>query len=463
MSSPTQDELGVVPGFPSDAGASPFADPPVPQVPDAEQPHGEASLNRHPDFLRLWGAQGISQLGTHISALALPLIAATTLGATPFETGVLAALGWLPFLLFGLFAGVWVDRRRRRPLMIAADLGRAAIVAVVPLAWALGELTMGVLYAVALLAGSLTVVFDVAYLSYLPTLIDRRQLVGGNSRLEGTASAAQIVGPGLGGMLIRFLGGPLALLVDAASFLLSGLLLGLVRAPEPPPAPRPERANVWREIGEGLSLVRRSDVLRALVLASATVQVAGFAFLAVYVLFMARDLGLDAAQIGLVLATGGIGALAGSVVASPARARFGQGPTIVGALFLFGASGMLVPLAVLVQGWALPLVVASEFLQWMAIVAYDINALSLRQAMVPDRLAGRVNGTFRFLVWGLRPLGSVLGGLLGGVVGLAGTLVIGELGMLLAFVCLLRSPVRSLRVAVPLADGRESPADGVRL
>jgi len=457
MSSATRDESGVVPGLPSDAGPSPFgADPLPPSAASASDPPPRPLL-RHPDFLRLWGAHGVSQLGTHITALALPLIAATALEASPFETGLLAALGWLPFLLVGLFAGVWVDRWRRRPVMVVADLGRAAIVAVVPAAWLLGALTIEVLYAVALLAGSLTVFFDVAYLSYLPTLIDRRQLVEGNSRLEATTSAAQIVGPGVGGILIRLLGGPLALFVDAISFLASGVLLGLIRTPEPAPPPRPAQANVWREIGEGLSLVRRSEVLRALVFASATVQVAGFAFLAVYVLFMARDLGLDAGQIGLVLATGGLGALAGSVVAGPARTRWGQGPTIVGAMFLFGATGLLVPLAVLVPRWALPLVVASEFLQWMAIVAYDINALSLRQAMVPDRLAGRVNGTFRFLVWGLRPVGSLLGGALGGIIGLAGTLVAGELGMLVAFTWLLLSPVRTLRQAPPIPDPGPPP------
>ncbi|HYO30104.1 MAG TPA: MFS transporter [Thermomicrobiales bacterium] len=461
MSSARHDESGVVPGLPSDAAFSPFSAEPLPPNPIDGERVPPSSLLRHPDFLRCWGAQAVSQLGTHVSALALPLIAATVLAASPFETGLLAALGWLPFLLVGLFAGVWVDRLPRRPLMIAADLGRAAIVAIVPVAWLLDRLTIDVLYAVALLAGTLTVLFDVAYLSYLPTLIDRRQLVDGNGRIEATASAAQIVGPGVGGVLIRLVGGPITLAFDAVSFLVSGALLWRIRTPEPVPAPRAGTSSVWREIGEGLSLVRRSAVLRALVFASATVQVAGYAFLAVYVLFMTRDLGLDAGQVGLVLATGGVGALMGSLIAGPARTRFGQGPTIVGALFLFGLTGLLVPLAVLVPRWALPLVVASEFLQWMAIVAYDVNAVSLRQAIVPDRLAGRVNGTVRFLVWGLRPVGSILGGALGGVIGLAGTLVAGEIGMLVAFAWLLASPVRTLRQAEPIPDpSQTSPPVG---
>lgn len=311
-------------------------------------------LWHQPAFLRFWGAQAVSQFGTHFSALALPLIAATLLNASALEVGILAALSWLPFLLFGLFAGVWVDRWPRRPVMIGADIGRAAIVALVPIVWLLGRLSLEVLYAVALLAGSLTVFFDVAYLSYLPTLIDRRQLVAGNSRIEATTSAAQIIGPGAGGVLIGILGGPLAVLLDAVSFLGSGLVLWRIRTPEPPPVPRPGERTIWADIGEGVAFVRRSSMLRALVLASSTVQAAGFAFLAVDVLFMARDLGLNAAQIGLVLATGGFGALAAALIAEPAKARFGPGPTIVGALFAFGATGLLVPLAVLVPERALP-------------------------------------------------------------------------------------------------------------
>lgn len=458
MPSALHDEAGVIAGSPAAAGPSPFiAEPLSPTFPaDTGEP---TPLLRQADFLNFWGAQAVSQLGSHVSALALPLIAATMLAATPFQVGLLAALGQLPFLVVGLVAGVWVDRLPRRPTLIAADLGRALVYAIVPAAWLFGALSLETLYAVALLAGTLTVFFDVAYLAYLPSLIDRRQLVAGNSRLEATASAAQIVGPGLGGLLVRLLGGPLTVLVDAVSFLFSAALLVRIRAVEAPPAPRHHDASFKQEIGEGFAVVRGSPILLPLVAATATLNLGGFAFLAVYLLFMSRGLGLDAGQIGMVYAIGGVGALVGTLAAEPARRRFGLGPTIVAGLFLFGATGLLVPVAVLVPAVALPMVVASEFLQWAALLVYAINVVSLRQAIVPDRLAGRVNATVRVVERGMQPVGSLLGGILGGAIGLAPTLVLGELGMLVAFLWLVASPIRSLREPAPIPDPDDAPAD----
>lgn len=441
------DESGVMPGLPDPEGyealagmAEETAEPPSP-------------IWRQPDFAWLWAAHSISELGTHISALALPLIAATALAASAFEVGLLAALGWLPFLLVGLVAGVWADRMRRRPILVAADLGRAGLFLLIPLASALGVLGMPVLYAVALLAGTLTVFFVVANQAYLPTVVERAQLMEANGKIQATASAAQIVGPAIGGLLIRVLGAPLAVAVDAVSFLASAACLGRIRRPEPMPEPHPDVRGFRAETAEGFRMIRSSDTLRALALSSATVQLGGYVFLAVYVLFMTRDLGLGAGEIGLVLSTGGLGALAGAVAAGPLSRRIGQGPAAVLTLFLFGATGLLVPLAVLVPAWALPMVVASEFLQWMAIVAHEVSVVSLRQAIVPDRVAGRVNGTFRFLTQGLRPIASLLGGILGGTaLGLAGTLVASELVMLVAFLWLLFSPVRTMREPVPIPD-----------
>jgi MFS family permease len=204
---------------------------------------------------------------------------------------------------------------------------------------------------------------------------------------------------------------------------------------------------VGREIDEGMSIVVHHPILRALAAASATTNLAGYLFLSIYVLYMAETLRLDADAIGLVLATGGVGALVGSVMAGPIRQRFGVGPTILGAQMLFGVTGLLVPLAVLVPRIALPLVVGAEFLQWLMIIVYDVNAVSLRQEITPDRVRGRVNGTMRFLVWGTRPFGSLLGGILGGVIGLPLTLVVGEVGMFVAFLWLLASPLPRLRIA----------------
>lgn len=448
MQSTIHEDAGVMPGLPIDAALA--LEPEALLAPVSGRP----PLLRNPDFLSFWGAHAISQVGTQVTALALPLLAAVTLQASAFEVGLLAAVGWLPFLLVGLPAGVWTDRVRRRPLLIAADIGRAFLLAIIPLTAWQGWLSMPVLYVVALAAGMLTVFFDVAYLSYVPTLVGRDDLVSANGKIESTASAAQIVGPGLGGVLVRVAGGPFAVLLDAISFLVSAALLWRIRSDEPPPAPRHERRPFREELGEGIATVRRSRVLRGLVMAASTVSLAGYAFLAVYVVYMTRDLGLDAGEVGLVLSTGGLGALIGATLALPARRRFGIGRSILGGLFLFGVTGLLVPLAVLIPDHALPLVIASEFLQWLTLMVYEVNAVSLRQAIVPDRLAGRVNGAWRFVVGGLRPVGSLLGGALGAVIGLPLTLVVGEIGMLLAFVWLLFSPIVGLHDPEPIEGAR---------
>lgn len=448
MGSTVHEETGVMPGLPVNAAFVPDDDGGCIIV--APRP----PLLRNPDFLKFWAAHAISQVGTQVTALALPLLAAVTLGASSFEVGLLAAAGWLPFLLAGLPAGVWADRVRRRPLLIATDLGRAVLLSIIPLAAWQGWLSMPVLYAVALSAGTFTVFFDVAYLSYVPTLVGRDDLVSANGKIESTASAAQILGPGLGGVLIRVAGGPFAVLLDAISFLVSAALLWRVCSDEPPPTPKHERRPFRHELGEGVATIRVSPVLRGLVLAASTVSLSGYAFLAVYVLYLTRDLGLDAGQVGLVFAIGGVGALIGATLAAPARRRFGIGPSILGGLCLFGVTGLLVPLAVLAPDYALPLVIAAEFLQWLALMVYEVNAVSLRQTIVPDRLAGRVNGAWRFVAGGLRPVGSLLGGALGAAIGLPLTLVIGEVGMLLAFVWLLFSPIVRLRDPEPIMDAR---------
>ena len=415
-------------------------------------------LWRHPSFLKFWAASAISDVGSQVSALALPLVAALMLGATPWQMGLLSAAGSLPTLLVGLFAGVWVDRVRRRPLLIAADLGRAAILLTIPLANIWGLLRIELLYVVALSAGVLTVLFDVTFLSFVPSLVAREQLVEANSKIEATSSAAQVVGPGLGGVLVGALGAAFAVVIDALSFVASALFISSIRVTEP--SPSGAGRGVAAEIGEGLREVFTHRILRVLAGCSATSNLFGRMFLAVYVLYMTRDLGLGSVGVGLVFATGGFGALAGALVAGPVTRRFGPGPTMIGAQLLFGLTGMLVPLAVLVPRVALPMIVASEFGQWMAVTAYYVNAVSVRQAMIPDRLQGRVNATMRFIAGGALPIGALIGGALGGVIGLPLTLVVAEFGMLLAFLWLLLSPVRRLRVLPALDPARPKPAPG---
>ncbi|HMH50624.1 MAG TPA: MFS transporter [Candidatus Acidoferrum sp.] len=406
-----------------------------------------ASLWRHREFLKFWAGSAISDVGSQVTALAVPLIAALTLDATPWQMGLLSAAGGAPILLVGLFAGVWVDRVRRRPVMIATDLGRAVLLLIIPLAAVTGVLRIEILYAVLLLTGALTVLFDVANMSLLPSLVvtpDR--IVEGNTKLQSTAAAAQVVGPSVGGVLVSLFTAPFALLVDALSFLISAAFIARTNVPEAAPDTRGASAGVVSEIAEGVRVVVDDRVLRALAGASATTILFGRMFMAVYVLYMTRVLGWTAVGVGLVFATGGVGSLAGSVVAEPLARRFGPGPTMIGAQVAFGLIGMMVPLAVLVPSWALPMIVASEFGQWMAILVYFVVAISVRQAITPDRVLGRVNATMRFLAGGANPIGAVIGGALGALIGVPLTLVVASFGMLLGFLWLLLSPVRELFV-----------------
>jgi MFS family permease len=414
-------------------------------------------LWKHLDFRRLWAAQGVSQIGNQISMLALPLIAAITLDASAFEVGLLAAAGQAPALIFGLVAGAWLDQRRRRPVMIAADLGRAALLSLIPIAYAFDMLSMPLLAAVAFASGALTIFFDIGYLAYVPSLIGKRDLVRANSALEATASGAQVVGPGIGGGLVGLLGGPVTMLVDALSFLVSAFFIRRIVQPEPEPDRAPERMPLTLQVRQGMHFVNTEPVLRTLLRVSMITNFFGFAFLAVYTLYLVRDLDLSSTQVGFVFAAGGVGALIGSIAATPLQERFGPGTTLIWSQFLFGATGMLVPLAVLAPSVALLLIVAAEFLQWLALLTYSVNAISLRQQRASDAIQGRVHATFVFVARGLQPLGSLAGGALGAVIGLPLTLVAGEIGMFVAFFLLLVSPVRNA-TTIPAEIAASTPA-----
>lgn len=408
-----------------------------------------AGLWRHPGFLKLWAATTVSGFGSEITFLALPLLAALLLDASPAQMGLLLAAFTAPFLLIGLPVGVWVDRARRVPLLISSDLARAALLTLVPVAWAAGWLDMWLLYAVALGVGSLTVVFEVASLSLLPALIGRGHLVEGNAKLEASSSLAQIGGPALAGGLVGLLGAPLAVLLDAVSYVVSAGFLQRLDAWEKPrtklDAPAGSLRHVLREAGEGPRMVFAHPLLRPLVLCSATNNFSGLVFFAVYVLYLTDDLGLGPAAVGLVFSLGGLGALLGALSAGRASRRFGAGATMAGAMLLCGVSGMAIPLAVAVPAVALPMVLAAEFAQWFFLVVYRVIEVSVRQKVTPDHLLGRMNATERFVVYGAIPLGALLGGILGEAAGVRVALVAGMLGMLAASLWLLLSPVRSMR------------------
>lgn len=399
------------------------------------------SLWHHAGFRLLWAAQATSLLGSQVSTLALPLLAALTLGATPWQMGLLAAIGALPALLLGLFAGVWVDRRRRRPLLIAADYGRAALLLSIPIAAIGGALRIEYLYGIAACMGTLNLLFDVAHQSLLPGLVGREQIIEGNSKLELSRTAAEIGGPGLAGALVQMLTPPLALIADALSYLASALLLGALRGAEPPPAPDDAPGRVWAAIGGGLRAVFGHPLLRPLAIGTATLV--GFSSLleAVFILYLTRALGLAPLAQGLVFAVGNAGFLVGALLAERAARRLGVGPTLIATVAALGLADLLIPALGLVPLPTIPLLIAAEFCFGAALVIFNINATSLRQTLTPDHLLGRTNASFRVMVQGVVPLGALIGGALGEAWGLRPTLLIGALGELTAIGWLLGSPL----------------------
>ena len=412
-------------------------------------------LWRHPDFLKLWSAETVSQFGTQVSLLAIPLTAVIVLDATAFEVSVLATVEFLPFLLFTLPAGVWVDRVRRRPLLVAGDFGRALLLASVPVAYLSGHLTLTQLYVVGFGTGICTVFFDVAYQSYLPSLVDREQIVEGNSKLEISRSAAQIGGPGLGGVLVQALTAPYAILADAVSFLGSGSFIFWIRKQEEWRAAETragDRPNLWTELKEGLSFVLGNPNLRAQAGCTATSNFFTQFVFAIGIVFLVRVIGLSPGLIGLSFSLGSVGSLVAALTATRISSRFGIGPTTIGTGLLWGPATLLVALAP-VGNAAIPFVVVGIFLIGFAVVVYNIVQVSYRQAICPPRLQGRMNSVMRFMVWGTIPLGSLTGGALASTIGLRETMVVGAIGSALAVLWIVFSPQRHLReMPEPVAD-----------
>ncbi len=360
--------------------------------------------------------------------------------------GFLQAVQYTPAVLFGLFAGVWVDRLPRKPILIGSDLGRAVLLLALPVAAALSILHLTMLYVVAFLLGVLGVFFDTAYMAFLPSLVQREALIDANSKLATSESVAGIAGPGLAGVLVQAFTAPVAVTVDAVSFLISALTLGSVRGTEarPSDSDRP-RENIWTEIGEGLEALRDSPVLRAFVLSSSTLDIFWNALMAVYVLYIIHDLGFSAGVVGLIFGVGSIGALLGFLIAGRAAKHLGVGHAIVGAQLLLGAGGLLIALTAGMPSVALPLLIAAELVQSTMNAVYTINRISLTQVITPARLLGRLGASTRCLGLGAVTLGALLGGLLGNRLGLATTVVLCSSGSVLAFLWLFFSPLRSLR------------------
>jgi MFS family permease len=396
-------------------------------------------LWHHLDFRRLWIGETVSQFGTQITFLALPLVAILVLHASTFEVGLLTALDTAGFLIVGLPAGAWVDRMRFRSVLIVNDILRAAALGSIPLAQLLGVLTIGQLYAVAVVAGVCTVFFDVAYQSYLPDLIDRTALVEGNSKLQASESVSQIAGPGVGGALVQALSAPYAIFVDALSFLWSAGWAGAIQARPPKPERKPDR-HLGREIKDGVVFVVNNPMLRSIAMCTGSSNLCSSIAGAVFYVLLAGQLGVSAGIIGLIMATSAIGGLVGSLVANRIAQRLGQGPTIWVSILVGAPLGFVVPFVH--KDWTLVLLAVAQVFWWGTVVVYNITQVSFRQGLGPPHLLGRMNATMRFLVWGTMPLGGLLGGILGETVGVRETLLIAGIGGALTWLPVFFSPLR---------------------
>ncbi len=404
-------------------------------------------LWKHPDFVKLWTAQTISVFGSLITGTALPFTAILALDASPIEVAVLAASNHVPGLVFALVAGVWVDRLPRRPLMIAADLGRALLLASVPLAYAFDALTMWQLYIVALGAGVLTIFFDVAYQSYLPTLVTKDELIEGNSKLAATASLSEFAGFSVSGWLVQVFSGPFAVLVDAVSFVISAVFLRGIRTPEPKHMAVEDRESALTEAVGGMRAVLADPILRSLAGATPLASFGTGMFFATYMIFVTNGLGFNPGVLGVIFGLGGISSLIGAVLAGPLARRYGVGPAMVAGVTMMGISMLFIPLAYGATLAAASLLIAQQISGDGMFMVYEINSTSLRQAVAPEEMLGRVNAFNRMLDLGFTLLGILMGGLIGQVWTLRPALYIGAGAMLAAAVWLFTSPARRVETA----------------
>jgi MFS family permease len=455
------------------------------------------SLFGHPNYRKLWTAATVSLFGTQVSQIAIPFIAAVVLKASPGEVGLLTTIEFLPFIFFTLPAGVWVDRFRKQRILVVGDLGRALFLVSIPIAYALGGLTIWQLYVVGFVNGVMTVFFDVADQSFLPTILERSELVEGNSKLQISQSSAQILGQPVGGGLVALITAPVAVLVDAASYVGSALLILWIRvaprtpggadaiaANEPesePTAPIEDAAigsaggtsvvvesataaaaaddgpgasgdaeGMRRQIMAGLRYIGQHRFLANIAASTATSNLFGNIAFAIFPVYLYVTLGLSPATVGAIGGIGGAGVLVGALIASRVPKRFGVGPTIVGSIALGGVFGLLVPLAP-AGDLAFAFLAASFFVGSASSVVYNVNQVSLRQAITPEAFLGRMNATMRFLVWGTIPIGSLIGAGLSEVIGVHATIWVGSILGLFAFLPVFLSPVRTLR-EIPTED-----------
>jgi MFS family permease len=408
-------------------------------------------------FRNYWAGQTISLWGDQIALLAIPLLAVLTLHADAEQMGLLAAVEMAPSLLFAFHLGAWADRRRsRRALLIAADLGRAVLLLGIPLASVLGVLGLPLLYVLAFLTGTFGVLFMVAEQTVFTSLVRPRDYVEANSLLIGSRSVAEAGGKSLGGLLVAAVTAPVAIAIDAVSFLLSALFVRRAEVPEPPAA-SPDSGG----LAAGARFIRRTPLLQASLLATATFNIFNTVFWALIVLFATQELHLGSGAIGVALGIGALGSVLGSAVAKGLAGRLGIGRLMIFAFFLAPLPLILVPLADGPPALSMALLTAAEFLSGVGVMILDVGLFSLQAALIPDQLRSRVWGAILFVNWGVRPIGAVAGGLLAGVIGLRPTMWIAAVGGLAGVLWLLpsrMSQVRDVSDEIPAMSDRGVPA-----
>src|SRR5256712_791188 len=420
------------------------------------------SLWHHPNFLKLWTSDTISQFGTQFSAYAIPFTA-LLITSDPLAFSILTVSAFISFPLFALFIGVYVDRRRRQRIMVVANVGRGISLGLIPLAAVTGTLTragMPLLYIVSFMVGLLTVFFDISYQAILPSLVERSQLVEGNSKLEWSRSGAQVVGPGMAGLVVQAVFPPLAIAIDATSYIASASVLSRINRNE---IIKPPVTGVWHDLEEGLAIVLKDKRLRSIAGSTATSNFFTNAIFAILILYLVRQLGYTAAVIGTIFFIGGLGAFAGIALSSRLARMFGVGPAIIAAMIVGGLGA--IPYALVNPSLSTPIFIANSipllgtfrldlnalilmaggFVVSIGVVVYNINQVSLRQSIVPRKIQGRMNATMRWIVWGTIPVGALAGGVLGEVFGLREAIAIAVVGGIFAFLWVFLSPVRSLR------------------
>ncbi len=400
------------------------------------------------DFNKLWAGQTISELGSRITREGIPLTAVLYLNASSTQMGFLAGIGGLAMLLVSLPAGVHADRVSRRPIMIATDIARALLLASIPLAAFHHRLGMLQLYIVAALAGVLTILFDIAYQSYVPSLVSLDAIVQANSRLALSSSVAEMVGPGLTGMLVQLLTAPIAILFDALSFLVSAVSVWSIKQPEPPQPP-PSQIRVWAEIREGLTAVWEQPILRLFALRAASAGIFQGIFGGLYTIYAIRELGLTPIWFGVAITIGGIGNMLGAVIARRVERLAGLGATLFGSIVVFGLGTLLIPLGHRPLVFAMACLIGQQILGDCGYTVFAIHELSLRQSLAPDRLLGRINSCMQMVSRGIWPLGALVSGVLADRIGLRPAMLIGAVGVLVSSLWFLAPAIRNLKEYPP--------------